>query len=186
MAPSQSILCCNFNLNRHPDLILQLSIPDSTSIEYQFITRQIHPASFVCFLSLIDEDTNDDKNTVRKSEENKNPKLNIDPEIPYQNFIGQRISTGILLVDPVDNKQRIFFIFPDLAIRTTGEYKLQIDLINMDRYFSIHTSQSCVFTTITNGFDVYSSRKFPGVDQPTPLVRSFMAQGISELGRRQQ
>lgn len=70
-----------------------------------------------------------------KAEASKNPNLKIDAKSVYQNLVGQQISSGTILVDPVDNTEKIFFIFPDLAVRTAGEYKFHFSLMNMNMYF---------------------------------------------------
>jgi hypothetical protein len=114
--PPKSLVYCFFYC-RYPGLVLQL---DTIDIKQETVELE----SFVCQLSLVDNETYEDRTTVRKSDEKQ----------PYQNLVGQRISTGIVLCDPDDGVKKLFFIYPDLAVRIIGEYRLQCQLMQLSRY----------------------------------------------------
>lgn len=134
-----------------------------------------------------------------------------------QNLIGNNVQSGQLLED-IDGKQGIFFIFADLSVRNEGWFRLKFTLFNMglplerispeerfrlcDSINSAPTSgpnveaartgtkrlegmfaglltrtAPCVASVFTQGFKVYSAKKFPGVAEGTPLMKKFADQG---------
>jgi hypothetical protein len=66
-----------------------------------------------------------------------------------------------------------FFVFPDLSARTEGSYQLKIDVIWSWRTFC---SAMYVCRFIWNIFYVFTAKKFPGIEESTPL--SCADQGI--------
>lgn len=121
----QRTIPCKMFLTRYPYLILQLC---------QESDQDRYAEDYLCHVSLIDEISDQDRNVVKKSEFNNNPNLNIDPNIPYANLIGQRVTAGVSMNDPVDGQEKIFFLFPDLAVRTIGDYRFQCRLVDLKRY----------------------------------------------------
>jgi hypothetical protein len=79
--------------------------------------------SFVCHISLFDSDTDEDRTTIRKSDDTQ----------LFQNLVGQRVSSGTILSDPDDGIKKLFFIYPDLSIRVIGEYRFLCYLVNLSR-----------------------------------------------------
>ncbi|KAG5638690.1 hypothetical protein H0H81_010915 [Sphagnurus paluster] len=66
-----------------------------------------------------------------------------------------------------------FFVFPDLSVRTEGSYRLKLSLFevvgnNVRHCKSIYSAP----------FYVYTAKKFPGMEESTPLSCSLADQGI--------
>ena len=55
----------------------------------------------------------------------------------HQLMRGKTQSSGIVLVDPTDQKTKFFFVFPDLAIKSHGDYRIVARLIDVSRFFSL-------------------------------------------------
>ncbi|ORY53784.1 hypothetical protein BCR33DRAFT_845024 [Rhizoclosmatium globosum] len=91
-------------------------------------------------------------------------------------LMGSLISECHLLRDD-SNQYGLFFVFPDLAVRTTGSFRLKIDVFDM-RGMNEGTKAAPLATTMTNVFEVYRPADFPGLPPPTPLSCTFSRQGI--------
>ncbi|PVU85972.1 hypothetical protein BB560_006850 [Smittium megazygosporum] len=79
-----------------------------------------------------------------------------------KNLIGTTISSSFFLLDH-NNKNGIFFIFNDLSVRTEG---------------SIDMNSSVFAEVISDVFEVYSAKRFPGMTPSTSLSKAFSEQGI--------
>lgn len=92
----------------------------------------------------------------------------------YQkNVIGETCSAIHRLKD-TDNKEGGFFVFGDISVRKPGRYRLHFSLFNNDS----NVSYTSVAETISDIFTVYSSKDFTGMEESTPISRSFNEQGV--------
>jgi hypothetical protein len=66
-----------------------------------------------------------------------------------------------------------FFVFPDLSVRTEGSYRLKLTLFEVVG----HTVQQCA-SIYTKPFYVFTAKKFPGMEESTPLSCALADQGI--------
>lgn len=66
-----------------------------------------------------------------------------------------------------------FFVFPDLSVRTEGSYRLKLSLFEV-KGTKVHHCKSI----FSNPFYVYTAKKFPGMEESTPLSCSLADQGI--------
>ncbi|CCA73392.1 hypothetical protein PIIN_07346 [Serendipita indica DSM 11827] len=66
-----------------------------------------------------------------------------------------------------------FFVFPDLSVRTEGSYRLKLALFEV---VGSHV-QFCK-SVYSRAFYVYTAKKFPGMEESTPLSMSLSDQGI--------
>ncbi|XJO76051.1 hypothetical protein BDV3_006627 [Batrachochytrium dendrobatidis] len=89
-------------------------------------------------------------------------------------IIGTTIVKSTKLQD-LDNNGGVYFVFPDLSIRSPGRFTLRCNV--MDLNMSTQVS-SVVAMATTSVFEVYSSKSFPGALEPTSLSRAFASQGI--------
>ncbi|KAL7338814.1 velvet factor-domain-containing protein [Rhodotorula toruloides] len=71
------------------------------------------------------------------------------------------------------------FVFPDLSIRTEGRWRFKMSLYEL-------TEDGVRFcsSVLTDVFQVYSSKRFPGMSKSTELSKSFAQQGIKLRVRR--
>ncbi|KAI7872058.1 velvet factor-domain-containing protein [Spinellus fusiger] len=85
---------------------------------------------------------------------------------------GQMVQSLHKLKD-VDNKDGGFFVFADISVRLEGFYKLKFTLFEMKGCI-VHRLSSVMSET----FQVYSPKAFPGMSESTFLTRSFSDQGV--------
>ncbi|CAL1698520.1 unnamed protein product [Somion occarium] len=71
------------------------------------------------------------------------------------------------------NEDAGFFVFPDLSVRTEGSYRLKLSLYEVVGNEVFHCKS--VFSA---PFYVYTAKKFPGMEESTPLSCSLADQGI--------
>ncbi|KAH8092170.1 velvet factor, partial [Cristinia sonorae] len=71
------------------------------------------------------------------------------------------------------NEDAGFFVFPDLSVRTEGSYRLKLSLFEVVGSNVYHCKS--IFST---PFYVYTAKKFPGMEESTPLSCSLADQGI--------
>lgn len=73
-----------------------------------------------------------------------------------------------------------FFVFPDLSCRTPGCYRLCFKLLRIDmhnmRQAAVH---SFVASIVTDVFEVYSAREFPGMKPSSALLKILKQQGMN-------
>ncbi|RKP34967.1 velvet factor-domain-containing protein [Dimargaris cristalligena] len=93
-----------------------------------------------------------------------------------RNLVGSTVASAQLLQD-LDGHSRTFFIFPDLAVRTEGQFTLRFIFTSLlSGSNSRDTSADC--HVFSESFEVYSAKKFPGMTDSTDLSRCFADQGI--------
>ncbi|KAF7321175.1 Velvet domain-containing protein [Mycena chlorophos] len=66
-----------------------------------------------------------------------------------------------------------FFVFPDLSVRTEGSYRLKLSL-----YEVVGNDVRHCKSIYSAPFYVYTAKKFPGVEESSPLTCSLADQGI--------
>ncbi|KAF8428028.1 velvet factor-domain-containing protein [Boletus edulis BED1] len=71
------------------------------------------------------------------------------------------------------NEDAGFFVFPDLSVRTEGSYRLKLSLFEVVS----NTVRHCK-SIYSAAFYVYTAKKFPGMEESTPLSCSLADQGI--------
>ncbi|KAM3579656.1 hypothetical protein VKS41_008108 [Umbelopsis sp. WA50703] len=96
---------------------------------------------------------------------------------PIRNLTGQTIANACQLLDS-DNKPGLFFVFPDLSIRTEGRFTLRFVLIDLSEGEPSTMSTRIKRQVFSNPLTVYSPKTFPGMRESTPLSVTFAKQGI--------
>ncbi|EPQ27423.1 uncharacterized protein PFL1_04961 [Pseudozyma flocculosa PF-1] len=80
----------------------------------------------------------------------------------------------------IDGSHQGFFVFPDLSIRVEGVYRLKLCLFETIG----HTVHHCK-SIYSAPFNVYTAKRFPGMEESTPLSKSFADQGLKVRVRKQ-
>ncbi|ORY53845.1 hypothetical protein BCR33DRAFT_654878 [Rhizoclosmatium globosum] len=93
------------------------------------------------------------------------------PSVKSQIMMGQLISISRPLVD-LEKKQGLFYVYPELAVRASGRFRLRFDLFDM----SMPGSRP-VASAVSDVFRVYNPKEFPGIPETTALSRCFAKQG---------
>jgi Velvet factor len=92
---------------------------------------------------------------------------------PSSLLFGETFCQGRVLDDFEDSSMTsLYFIFSDLSIRVKGEFRLLVQLIDMNNLSRIFKPQ------VTNAFTIYPPKQFPGMKVSTDLTKYLFAQGI--------
>ncbi|KAF9154496.1 hypothetical protein BG015_000783 [Linnemannia schmuckeri] len=129
---------------------------------------------FVLHVSLWSHDGTEVRNMIATPGQSDPPKLT-------------RILMGSLVVSPIllNNPEGIpgwYFSFPDLSIRTEGTYTLKFSLMRFGScdFSSSEDGQASMLVAeeISEPFQVFSAKKFPGMTESTELSKAFAKQGL--------
>ncbi|KAK9693453.1 hypothetical protein K7432_013921 [Basidiobolus ranarum] len=99
-----------------------------------------------------------------------------------RNLVGSLVSPSYHLLN-LEEEQGIYFVFPDLSIRTEGRFTLKFVLSDIMR-IAENASAGILADCFSNPFTIYTSREFPGVDKSTLLTNYFAKQGVQVPTRR--
>ncbi|GAA5932907.1 hypothetical protein JCM1841_005191 [Sporobolomyces salmonicolor] len=94
------------------------------------------------------------------------------------NLIGTLHTNAYKLKD-LQGEKGIFFVLPDLSVRTEGSFVLRLRLLSIGRAGTRTTGGTAVVASLhSNEFQVRSAKKFEGMLDPTPLSQCFAKQGV--------
>jgi len=147
-----------------PPPIVQLTILDTSLSPEQRANQLRHPFSVV-HCSIWDDRGVKDMSSM--------------PE----DFRQQRRLMGTLVASPFvgldeKNEEGCFFCFPDLSCRTPGSFRLKFALVILDPMRMITGEKSpIVATAMSEPFQVYNAKDFPGMKASTPLTKRLKEQG---------
>ncbi|KAK4216062.1 velvet factor-domain-containing protein [Rhypophila decipiens] len=147
-----------------PPPIVQLSIHDD-SLSPDDLGRRLRHQFSVVHCSIWDEEGNKDMSSM--------------PE----DFRQQRRLMGTLVASPFvgqdeDGQEGCFFCFPDLSCRTPGTFRLKFALVVLDPTKMHHGDRSAIVATaMSEPFQVYNAKDFPGMKASTPLTKRLKEQG---------
>ncbi|KAH7916260.1 velvet factor [Hygrophoropsis aurantiaca] len=107
------------------------------------------------------------------------------PRNAYTRTLVGPLSSNACRLNDEHRKPGIFFLFQDLSVRTEGQFRLRLRLMNVGAppapesgAIRVHTESSPVLAqTFTEPFVVYSAKRFPGVPDTTALSIAFGNQG---------
>ncbi|ORY06597.1 hypothetical protein K493DRAFT_310536 [Basidiobolus meristosporus CBS 931.73] len=99
-----------------------------------------------------------------------------------RNLLGSLTSSAYHLFN-VEGEPGVYFVFPDLSVRTEGRFTLRFLFFNLAQncFGGASLVQAQVFS---DPFTVYLAKDFPGGCEPTDLTRCFIKQGIRIPTRR--
>ncbi|KAJ3376944.1 hypothetical protein HDU80_003569, partial [Chytriomyces hyalinus] len=102
------------------------------------------------------------------------PKYNVEITEGYTQsllLVGSLVSESMDLITP-DNEKGVFFVFADLAIRSSGFFRLKFELFHLGR------QGPALASAVSDVFQAFSPKAFPGNLGPTQLTRVLQHQGI--------
>ncbi|CEH13785.1 Velvet factor [Ceraceosorus bombacis] len=79
----------------------------------------------------------------------------------------------------IDGSHQGFFVFPDLSIRVDGRYRLKLCLFETIGH-EVHHCKSI----FSDPFNVFTAKRFPGMEESTLLSKSFADQGLKVRVRK--
>lgn len=92
-------------------------------------------------------------------------------------LVGGLVASPFFGVDEFDVEGR-FFPFSDLSCRTMGKYRLKLTLVIIDLFNNKPGKKLPVkVTVLSDVFEVYTARTFPGIVEGTDLARRLKARG---------
>ncbi|KAL2181354.1 velvet factor-domain-containing protein [Thermothelomyces heterothallicus CBS 202.75] len=147
-----------------PPPIVQLTIHDPGLSEDEMARRLRHQFSVV-HCSIWDDEGSRDMSSM--------------PE----DFRQQRRLMGTLVASPfvgLDDRgeEGCFFCFPDLSCRTPGRFRLKFALVVLDpAHMCTGDRSAIVATAMSEPFQVYNAKDFPGMQASTPLTKRLKEQG---------
>lgn len=147
-----------------PPPIVQLTIHDA-SLSQDDIARRLRHQFSVVHCSIWDEAGLKDMSSM--------------PE----DFRQQRRLMGTLVASPfvgMDERgeEGCFFCFPDLSCRTPGVFRLKFALVVLDPARMCSGERSAIVATVmSEGFQVYNAKDFPGMQASTGLTKRLKEQG---------
>ncbi|KAK3399215.1 velvet factor-domain-containing protein [Sordaria brevicollis] len=100
-----------------------------------------------------------------------------------EDFRQQRRLMGTLVASPFvgqdeNGQEGCFFCFPDLSCRTPGIFRLKFALVVLDpARMMAGDRSSIVATAMSEPFQVYNAKDFPGMKASTPLTKRLKEQG---------
>jgi len=92
---------------------------------------------------------------------------------------------GTLVASPYQAKDErgiagTFFVFPDLSCRAPGRYRLHFKLLRIDPFNmqqgAIHGTVASIITEV---FNVYTAKDFPGMRASSALLKALRRQGLN-------
>ncbi|KAK3322307.1 velvet factor-domain-containing protein [Apodospora peruviana] len=147
-----------------PPPIVQLTIHDD-SLSTDELGRRLRHQFSVVHCSIWDEEGIKDMSSM--------------PE----DFRQQRRLMGTLVASPFvgqdeNGDEGCFFCFPDLSCRTPGSFRLKFALVVLDPTKMHHGDRSAIVATaMSEPFQVYNAKDFPGMKASTPLTKRLKEQG---------
>ncbi|TPX53195.1 hypothetical protein CcCBS67573_g09740 [Chytriomyces confervae] len=121
-----------------------------------------------------ESDSSDDANPRSK----KRVKYDVLPVPSYsqsQILMGPLVSISTPLYDVQQNWGQ-FFVYPDLAVRSSGKYRLRFDMYEMATM--AYQKNSPIATCYSDVFSVCNPKEYPGISPSTALTRCFARQGV--------
>ncbi|KZL80773.1 vea protein [Colletotrichum incanum] len=159
--------CCGYGerdrrvIDPPPIVQLRINNPDLTPDE---LYQKIHHPAYVVHCSIWDESgtvdcTNMPEDMVR----------------PGKRIMGSLVSSPFVGQDE-NGEEGCFFCFPDMSVRTPGNYRLKFVLVVVDpAHRSLRAPiRSCITSAV---FTVYNAKDFPGMQASTPLTKRLKEQG---------
>ncbi len=144
-----------------PIVELRFSDPNAHG---RHLSLRAHPFYFA-YASLLDSKTNRE---VLTTEDNRSKSL-----------CGS-VASSLYRLKDTDDVHGAFFVFPDIAARVEGTFKLEISIFEV-----IGTEVFKRYTTMTNSFVVYHPREYKGVLDGTSLSKCFVDQGLKIRYRKE-
>ena len=92
---------------------------------------------------------------------------------PQSNALVGTVVSSLHRLKNTDNKEGAFFVFGDLSVRPEGQFALQFNLYEIRDQWAVHLR-----SILSEKFTVQGPKVFPGLNESTPLTRSFSEQGV--------
>ncbi|EFX01338.1 developmental regulator [Grosmannia clavigera kw1407] len=92
---------------------------------------------------------------------------------PLPSYLIGTVVSSLHRLKDTDNQDGGFFVFGDLSCKVEGKFRLLFTLYQMQKTECFH-----ITSTVSDVFQVYPTKSFPGLAESTFLTRSFSDQGV--------
>ncbi|KAI9097099.1 velvet factor [Phlyctochytrium arcticum] len=97
-----------------------------------------------------------------------------DPSRYFQSLVGSTVVPCEILSD-VNGEVGMFFVFHDISVRTQGLFRLKLLVVHLDWEGSQSETKASI---LTDTFEVFPPKTFPGMTESTALSKCFARQGV--------
>ena len=106
-------------------------------------------------------------------------RIGSDAKIPHHLpiLIGTKVNSAVLMND-LDGKPGLFFVFHDLSIRIEGVFRLKFSLIDVEGSQGLVQKSHVAASVFSEPFTVFTPKAFPGMSDSSDLSKAFAAQGL--------
>lgn len=96
-----------------------------------------------------------------------------------QRLMGQAVASPWVACDE-HGVRGSFFVFADLSVRSAGRYRLLFRLLKVNPTLLAKGERSYIRATVMSEiFEVYTAKEFPGMRASSALLRALRAQGLN-------
>ncbi|KAI4737620.1 hypothetical protein E4T50_11897 [Aureobasidium sp. EXF-12298] len=96
-----------------------------------------------------------------------------------QRLMGTAVASPFSGTDET-GRRGTFFVFPDLSCRNPGKYRFQFRLLIVDPLnLSVGTTSRIQSSIISEPFEVYTAKEFPGMRASSALLKALRKQGLN-------
>ncbi|KAI5207001.1 hypothetical protein E4T39_02202 [Aureobasidium subglaciale] len=96
-----------------------------------------------------------------------------------QRLMGTAVASPFSGTDET-GRRGTFFVFPDLSCRNPGRYRFQFRLLIVDPLnLSIGTTSRIQSSIISESFEVFTAKEFPGMRASSALLKALRKQGLN-------
>jgi hypothetical protein len=96
-----------------------------------------------------------------------------------QRLMGTAVASPFAGTDET-GRRGTFFVFPDLSCRNPGSYRFQFRLLIVDPLnLSVGTTSRIQSSIISEPFEVYTAKEFPGMRASSALLKALRRQGLN-------
>jgi hypothetical protein len=149
-----------------PPPIIQLTL-ENPSLTREEISRKLKSPFSVVHCALWNACSDEDETTMPGVSDRR----------PQRRLMGTLVASPFVGRDEND-VEGCFFCFPDLSCRTHGSYRLKFQLVVLDpEQFRPGSSFPILSVTMSDVFQVYNAKDFPGMRASTPLTKRLKEQG---------
>lgn len=92
---------------------------------------------------------------------------------PLPSYLIGTVVSSLHRLKDTDNQDGGFFVFGDLSCKVEGKFRLLFTLYQMQKMECVH-----ITSIVSDTFQVYPTKSFPGLAESTFLTRSFSDQGV--------
>lgn len=107
-------------------MIIELKIPNNFPSRFDNCNSSSDKGRLLCHVTLANENQTENCSSVIVPNSD-------DIHQVEQQMRGCKITQPLKLIDPNDHQKKLFFVFPDLAIKSSGRFRLVIRLLNFGR-----------------------------------------------------